>query len=586
MNRTSAEAAGPTRTQGSPGLAWARHPGLLITVAAALLALVVTEPLMLKLSSGIYADITGDAAGTVYDFWYWSYALHHGLPLLNDQLLGAPFASGWDQVAFTVLQVAIFAPLSALIGAVAAYNLGMLASFPATALVTYLLGRRLGLTPLASAFAGLAFSFMPYHVEKAMGHLNQAHLEVFPAALLFLTRWWQGGSRRNLAAAGAVAGVTLWTDFYYAYIMAFCVLVFFVVSFLVPAVLGRPLVDRLFSHTAGLGIVGAVVMLFVPLAVFMAHRPTSGGYQQSLAGNISIYRRSLFDIQVYSARPWEFVLPWHSNPLVPPPVKTFELNHLHLSNFTEQSVFLGYTVVVLGVFGVVAVRWAFPALLGGALLLAGIALALPPHMSLAGLHAIGPSDLLYRVVPYFRVYSRFAVLALLGAALLAGFGFMVLEKRLRTAHRGWMLVAPFLLLAVEFNNQPPPHVLTLLPGPQEYRWLLRQPAGTLVEYPLSAGTPQTQEVQTHTYLFYQQVHEHPIFNTDVLTSQAGVMAPALEPYYKAGLAGRLRSLGIKYLLVHRDWYADDGYQRPRVVDGLTFVGSFDDADVFVVQSAS
>ena len=68
-----------------------------------------------------------------------------------------------------------------------------------------------------------------------------------------------------------------------------------------------------------------------------------GGYQQSTAGALTLYHRDLSVVQIYSARWREYLLPWHSNPLVPNRIKRYEEANLHGSNFTEQSLFLGYT---------------------------------------------------------------------------------------------------------------------------------------------------------------------------------------------------------------------------------------------------
>lgn len=562
---------------------WARYPALTVTIVATIVALLVTEPLIFRLSSAIYSDNPGDAKGAIYDFWWWSYAVRHGLGLFSNPPLGAPLDAGWQQVPYTVLMVAIFAPLSVLSSPTVAYNLGILASFPATALVTYLLARRLGLTPLASAFASLAFTFAPYHVEKAMGHLTQAHLEVFPGTLLFLIRWRQKGSKRNLIGAGVISGLTVWTDSYYAFILAFLVLAFFAMSLLVPASGTSTIVDRIVKHLMGLGVVGVVVAVFLPLAILVAYRPSPANYGQSVITGVSGLERSLREVQVWSLRPREFVLPWHSNPLTPKRIRGFEQEHLHGSNPTENSLFLGYTVMLLALVGVVAARRAFPIVLGMAICLEGLILGLPPHFQVLGLNLRGPSLVLHRAVPFFRVYSRFGLLVLFGASLLAGLGFAWLQGHARSVKLRWAMVVPFLLLALEFNNQPPSHVLTLFPAPEAYQWLAGQPAGILVEYPLGVGRPEIIEVQAEDYMLYQQVHEHPLFNNVVVTSAAHRLAPSLEPYYKPGVADQLRALGIRYLFVHRDSYRKAGYVTLQMVDGLRFTGSFGDVDVFTID---
>ena len=213
-----------------------------------------------------------------------------------------------------------------------------------------------------------------------------------------------------------------------------------------------------------------------------------------------------------------------------------------------------------------------------------------------GLNVPEPSYFLYAVVPFIRVYSRFGILVMLGCALLAGLGLTVLSVRLGTGRRRAVLLIPFLTLALEFNSLPPTHTYQLFPAPAEYVWLRSQPAGTLVEYPLAIGplakpgqfplgsaNPNTIEIETRQYNFYQQVHLHGLFNGAVSSTPADLIAPRLEPYYGQGVADRLTSIGIRYVFVHRDNYAAAGFELPRNVPGLTYLQTIDGTDIYLTS---
>jgi asparagine N-glycosylation enzyme membrane subunit Stt3 len=198
---------------------------LLVAAVATVWVLVLTFPLVLHLSSGFYGR-PGDASGTIAVYWWWSYALQHGLNLFDNSMLGGPLGSGWQNLAFTVLDVAIMAPLSLLLGPVLAYNLQNLVSFPLTAAITYLLAREAGASRLGSAFAGLALAFIPYHLEKAMGHVTQTHLELFAGSLLLLLRWRRTRQWRYVVLSGLLLGITMWWDPYYVVILSFLIAAF------------------------------------------------------------------------------------------------------------------------------------------------------------------------------------------------------------------------------------------------------------------------------------------------------------------------------------------------------------------------
>ena len=563
------------------GVRWST--GLMVAAAATLLALVVTFPLGLHPTSVIYGT-PGDSTGAIATFWWWSYALQHGKGVLDNTMWGAPFGAGWAAVPFEVLPLLVFAPLSVLAGPTAAYNLGVLSSFPLTAAVAYLAARRLGMTRPAAAFSALAFAFLPYHQEKAMGHMLQAHMELFPALLLFLLRWREGGSRWNLAAAGGMLGLAVWTDYQFALVLLVLTVTFFVASVLVR---NGPLslVGRLGRHAAAAGVTALAVIPFLPAAVLLAHRPGTGGsYAASIAGTIGQYHRTLSDIDVYSVRPLEYLMPWARNPLVPAPVRDYLARNLHGSNITESTQVLGYTVILLGIAAVIWFRPRFPVVLALLTAAVGALLALPADIHVFGLLLPGPAVLLNHVVPFIRVYARFGVLVMFAATLLAGLGFTLLEARVRAIRRPWILVVPFTLLALEFNGLPPSHATTIFPAPDEYTWLKGQPPGILVEYPVVVNGPFA-EIVSRQYTLYQQVHLHPIFNGANAGTPAAEAAATVNPYYEPGAAARLQSLGIRYVFVHRQAFEVLGYGLPRAVEGLRYAGTYDggDVDVFVVQ---
>jgi len=562
------------RVRAGPQQALFWSSGLLVAGTATILALVVTFPMPAHPASVIYGP-PGDSTGTIAIFWWWSYALQHGKGILDNTAWGAPFGAGWAAQPFAVLPLLVFTPLSLVFGPTAAYNLGVLSSFPLSAVLAYLAGRRLGMTPLGAAFSGLAFAFLPFHQMKATGHLSQAHMEVFPALLYFLLRWRDGGSRWNLLGAGAMLGLSLWTDYQFAFIMLFLTAAFFTASLALSW--GAESLGR---HSVAASLTAVGLLPFLPPALLLGHRPGTGPIGSALGS----FQRSLGDIDIYSNRPWEYLMPWSQNPLVPSAVKAYQAAHLHGSNGVEQAQVLGYTVIALALAALVWFRPRFPVVLGLVVACAGGLLALPADFHVFGQLLHGPAFLLNRVVPFIRVYARFGVLVMLGATLLAGLGFTLLEAVLRPRRQPWLLAIPFLLLAVEFNGQPPTHTTTIFPAPDEYTWLKAQPAGILIEYPVVIVTP-AEEVASRAYTLYQQVHLHPIFNGSDAGSAADRVAPSLDPYYEPGVSARLSALGIRYVVVHRKVFPTAGYGLPRAVEGLQYVATFDhgDADVYLVK---
>lgn len=556
-----------------------RAAGLVFLVAT-ILSLLITAPLLLHFADEIYGT-PGDASGAVTQYWWWGYALTHGRSVFDISLEGVPVGSEWSQIPFVVLPLLVIPGLSILVGPIASYNLLILSSFPLTAWAVYLLARRLDLEAVPSALAGLAFAFAPYHIEKAQGHGNETHMEFIALAFYFLVRWRQSGRLSLAAVAGVMTGLQLWMDYSLTLVLAFGLLAFFAVNVVLRA--------RTISWPAWLGLnlgAGLILMLvvafFVPLMLLAAHRPGEDSYANSFGGALQVVNRSFTELVVYSARLHEYVEPWHANPLLPGRVREWEQVRLHGSNWTESSLFIGYTVIALAIWGLVDRPRKFRTGLGLALIGIGAAMAEPPVVHLLGREVHAPSYYLFQVITFFRVYARFAILVLLGAGLLAGQGLAALQAR---AGKRWpVLLAPFFILALEFNNIPPTHLTRILPAPAEYTWLRDQPPGILLEYPAQSGPAPVLEVQIRQYELYQMVHLHPTFLNEVTQSGRVARAAAeLEPYYKPGVATRLRGYGVRYVFVHRADYLRAGWIVPDDVGGLTHVASFGDVEVYTVD---
>lgn len=559
-----------------------RRPALTVFLVACVLAIVITTPVLMHFGDEIYGT-PGDATGGVTQYWWWGYAITHGKSIFDNTLEGVPLGSEWAQMPFVVLPLFIFPLLSATIGPIASYNLLILSSFPLTAWATFLLARRLGFNALAAAFSGLAFAFSPYHVEKAQGHGNETHMEFIALTLYFLVRWRQGGRRIDIALAGAMAGLQLWMDYSFSLVLAFGMLAFFVVNVVLPPK-GATRPGWLRSNVIGGVLMAAVAALFAPLTVLAAHRPGSGSYAASFGAELGTVQRSFAELDAYSARFHEYVMPWHANPLLPASLRAWEDLHLHGSNYTESSLFIGYTVIALALCGLVIGRHRFPTAFGVALIVVGVAMAAPPLLNVLGVTIRAPSDFLFHFITFFRVYARFAVLVLLGMSLLGAAGLAALQSRLGPGRQQWLMLLPFLLVAVEFNNMPAFHVTQILPAPAEYTWLQSQPPGTLMEYPAHSGDAATLEVEVRQYELYQMVHLHPTFlNESPLTGVVASAAAELEPYYKPGVADRLKAYGVRYVFVHRDDYLKAGWNLPNQVDGLTYVTTVAGVDIYVVS---
>lgn len=128
--------------------------------------------------------------------------VHGRVPWFEDPYqFSAPRAS--TRKSFFFLPFSLLFASAAPLGRATAYNLLMLLSFPATALSTFLLARRLGLETGGAALAAAAITVLPYRVANvAGGHPTGITFFLLPLVMYFLEAAWQQASRRAAAGAG------------------------------------------------------------------------------------------------------------------------------------------------------------------------------------------------------------------------------------------------------------------------------------------------------------------------------------------------------------------------------------------------
>jgi len=152
-----------------------------------------------------------------------------------------------------------------------------------------------------------------------------------------------------------------------------------------------------------------------------------------------------------------------------------------------------------------------------------------------------------------RAYARFGIILEMAIAVLAGFGLLYITEKSSPLRKRFAVGALFLLVAFEFFNWPPDHVLDLSQPPPVYRWLKEQPTGTVVaEYPLETNSPNP------LYMFYQTVHEKPLINCAIPGTRAHRIAQVIADLSNPDTPHILKWLGAECVIVHTQEFEDSG----------------------------
>ena len=510
-------------------------------------------PWILTPKSAIIA-LPGDSMSGVWYAWLTGVAIESGQSLAFTKLISAPF--GFSYAVSSLLWSKLQLLLSLFFNDVFIYNFLIFISFPLAAFTMYRFAWYVTRNQLVSFVAGFIFSFSPYHLMKALQHLTLANIQWLPLFFLLLIKFHEKRSPANLILLAGSFSLLFLSDYYYGYFALIIVTLIgcfiFIYSRLRLRYQAPEKIDR--NNKKFFVPIFAVTLIVIVAAIF----PIVSNWIQLKA----LFGRSISELYVYSARPLEYLTPSIDNPFFGSFVERFASLRLHGSNFYEQTLYLGLVPLILAgiaVFGIRSEvdersRFAIYFALFGAI--TAFLFSMPPTINILGLTIPMPSYLSYKIVPVFRVYARFGIFLMMFVALLASIGLKRVLDRIDSGKIKILVVSALLLvIAVEFTNIPPWRVINAdrAAAPRVYQWLAEQPGVFIVaEYPWISSA----EYSNSEYLFYQRIHKKRLANGAVVGSNADKTRQNLVELEDSDIAVKLRKLGVKYIIVHRNIYKE------------------------------
>jgi hypothetical protein len=425
-------------------------------LGAALLAIVMTWPLLIHLGSTVPRDIGDPLAEAWQPAWGGHALLHQPLHFFDANRfwpLKYSLAFGDALIGYAPTGIIGSGPHAAMVR----YDLLFLFAYALAFFGAYLLARELGLGPAAAAIAGAAFAFAPYRLEQD-GHLQVISSGGIPLAIAFAVRGHRLRSHWWLFCAWVVAAWQLsigWVlGLPFAYGVGGATLVV-VVAWLVR---GRPPVPRRMILA---GAAGAV--LFAAVSLWIAHP------YLYIADHFPAAKRSPHEVAAFSGPLKVFLTAPEENWIWGAATAGIRDS---LTTWQEKTLFPGAVILMLAIVGLWSTslpkRWRW-----------GIGVAAVAIMVLElGFREEGgllwPYRVLYDVLPGWdaiRTPGRLATFSSLALALLAAAG---AEAAMRAAgRRRWpglskIAIAGVLGLAIvaegrslpfdPFDNQAQPQV--------------------------------------------------------------------------------------------------------------------------------
>lgn len=471
----------------------------LVLLAYTLIGVAATFPLVRRLLTEV--PRAGDSWLYVWNLWWVERALFelHVSPFFIP-LLHAPYGASLHLSTLNILPGILAAPVTAMAGPVAAFNLWLLLSFTFGGYAAYRLALHVQRQPAfeapaaalrAGAFVGGAiFSLSSYHFVHAFGHLDLASIQVLPLFALLFLKALESGRRRHIIGAGLVLAATAMTALQYVPMLLIWAVLF--TAFAIDTRRAWMPVGALAGVVVTAAIVGAVLLW--PMSV-------PGGTAQPAGDPAADITRVSADAAAF-VRPAPLSIPgrllvdWKSDGVL----QTAEM---------EGVAALSLIALALAVVAMLARARGLSPWLVTALLFALLALGPIAHVVGRPLPTWTSVAMPYRLlaaVPYGEIGNvpgRYVVMVHLAVAMLAASG----ATALLTLRGGGAVAPAAVITALVFvENAVFPFPTAASGMPRYFATAAKDMSGRMLEVPIP-DDPASFPVR----MLYQTVHGRPIF---------------------------------------------------------------------------
>lgn len=526
-----------------------------------------TFPLIFKLRTSIFADGKWlfDTLVAIYGTWWHKMAWLGNVSANFNNLLGYPFGIDISmENKEPVLEIPLLF-LSLWKDEIFAFNIIILSSFILSGITMYYLALYFTKNKPASFISAVIYAFSPYHSLQCFSHMSLAVIQWMPLYILSLFKFREKISySRSILCAGTFLLAAL-SNYYYAYIMFIFTIVFLLFNFNMNFI-------KKFS-LMGLIII-AVLMPINYKAITAVWKSRSG----SAEIETTRHARPLNDLFRYSARITDYIRPSEYHPIFGKVdflfIKPYKSASRH---WAERTVFLGYIPIILSFYFLLLKKKKDTDInIIVVSTIIAFLISLPPKLGFIPM----PGLFLYKIFPMFRSYARFGVMVILGFSIFSGLGFMkILERRRRKILYTSIFAG---LILFEFIVIPPFRNVDFGKTSAVYTWVKKLPKDTaIVEYPLFSEI----ESDHYKYLFYQRIHQHPLFNGMRVGSSVDAIRTETMDISDIKSANKLNSLGIQYVILHKESYPMQELQEIDKNKGLEKIIDFEDSAVYKIMGA-
>jgi len=381
------------------------------------LTLINTYPLIRDFS-GQLIGVEGDSYQYMWDMWWVKTALIDlGQSPYQTDYLFAPSGTDLYLHSLTPLNGLISIPLQYLFSGdmVVVYNLMIVIAFVLGGLTMYFLAYDVTRNPYASFIAGYIFTFAPYHMGRALGHLGLFTMYFIPLYILVLRRLCFKPTLKNYIWLGVLFILNILISYYFGVFLLAFTIIYLVYFYFFRNLSRKVIVGVILSLVAALS-------LLSPILLPVAYLTSSGTYNTDRSPDD--FSPDLFtyvlpgDISTYSNLVSQFV------------PKDVYSKVFFEQFYTNNQNYLGISVIILVLIALISLpkkRTAIWAILGFIFLIASFGTVLRIGGIYTGLPL--PYTYFHKLVPLIYTPARFMTIVVVCLSVLSSLGYIVLERK-------------------------------------------------------------------------------------------------------------------------------------------------------------
>lgn len=537
-----------------------------------ILIFIFTFPLIINITTHIPGfSQSSEIYQSIWANWRIRYSLFNNLDLFKTPLIGYPYSVDlYSSGYFSYLSFGIYMALNFLLKPVLSHNIQILINLVLSSLFTYLLVYKLTKKKSSAVLGSVIFTFCPYQFVRIWQHFGLTYNWLLPMILYCLILLKENKTVKRQFAF-FVSLILLYSfDYHLMFFGSWIILLFFV--YILFFCWRRKIKNlNLIKEDVKSLWRFFLPLIFLFLIMFFQFFPLISNFvghsSNTLADSHNFYNRSFEDLFSQSAKPLSYILPSTEHPVFGKFTSRFVDSFLWGKGYTEPQIYLGWVGIILAF--IIFRKWRKSRksketamtendsfYIGYFIFLAFFAwlLSQPPWWNFGLFKIYMPSFFIYKILPMIRAYCRFGVLVVLAVSVLAGYGLRSILESINNKKIKKLAVFLIISLAMfEFFNWPPFKVLDVSKAPEVYGWLNKQDKDIVIaEYPIDT------KADRGLYLFYQVFHQKKMINATVPGSFANKIANEITKLSEYKTAQILSGLGVKYVVVHYDYYKDTG----------------------------